>query len=218
MALYSDFIAENVAPKNVRRIGIYNAQGNRVGQIPLGPLAFPVAGSKLYSFGALSDVHLQYTTAQTDFQRALTYLNDVEDVASTCISGDLTSNGTAEELAVYKNYIDTYSPNTPVYAIPGNHEGMNSGILEIIETYTGHPLYYSFTHGNDVFVMVGVKADSEGSLFAAEELQWLYETLEANRNKRCFVFEHVNPQDSCGNAMGIYAYNIWGGTEATVFE
>ena len=218
MALYSDFIAENVAPKNVRRIGIYNAQGNRVGQIPLGPLAFPVAGSKLYSFGALSDVHLQYTTAQTDFQRALTYLNDVEDVAFTCISGDLTSNGTAEELAVYKNYIDTYSPNTPVYAIPGNHEGMNSGILEIIETYTGHPLYYSFTHGNDVFVMVGVKADSEGSLFAAEELQWLYETLEANRNKRCFVFEHVNPQDSCGNAMGIYAYDIWGGTEATVFE
>jgi hypothetical protein len=32
------------------------------------------------------------------------------------------------------------------------------------------------------------------------------------------VFHHVRPQDGCGNAFGIYNYDIWGGTEQTVFE
>jgi hypothetical protein len=218
MAQYKDFIPENVALPGARRIGIYNSNGNRVGQIPLDTLTPPTVGQKLYSFGALADIHLQYDTAQADFQRALTYLNEAEDVEFTCIAGDLTANGTAPELEVYKTYVDTYSTDTPVYAIAGNHEGYNSGILDILETYTGHPLYYSFTHGNDVFIMCGIKSSAEGSLFTTAELQWLYETLEVNRNKRCFVFHHVRPQDGCGNAFGIYNYDIWGGTEATVFE
>ena len=89
MANYTGFIPQNVAPLNARRIGIYNAQGNRVGHIPLGNLALPSnRGTKLYSFGALSDVHITYSTAADDFKRALTYLNDVEDVAFTCICGD----------------------------------------------------------------------------------------------------------------------------------
>lgn len=218
MAQYADFIPENVAPKTAKRIGIYDCKGNRVGVIPLGNLAFPSVGQKLYSFGALSDIHLQYDTAQADFQKALTYLNETEDVTFTCIAGDLTTNGTATELAVYKNYVDTYSADTPVYGISGNHEGYNAGILDILETYTGYPLYYSFTHDDDVFIMCGIKSSTNAALFTTEELQWLYETLEANRNKRCFVFHHVRPQDGCGNAFGIYNYDIWGGTEQTVFE
>lgn len=219
MAQYKDFIPENVALPGVRRIGIYNGNGNRVGYIPLGSLALPDMGRKLYSFGALSDIHLQYDTAQADFQRALAYLNETEDVVFTCIAGDLTSSGSDSDLAQYKTYVDTYSADTPVYAVSGNHENYRgSDLPDVIEQYTGHPLYYSFEHGNDVFIMVGIKGDSEGNLFTTEELQWFYETLEENRNKRCFIFEHVNPQDSCGNAMGIYNYDIWGGTEATVFE
>ena len=121
MSQYKDFILENVAPKGVQKIGIYNSNGNRVGFIPLGNLIRP-EGTKLYSFGALWDVHLQYDTAQYDFQRALTYLNESEDVAFTCISGDLTSRGTDAELTQYKSYVDMYSADTPVYAVTGNHE------------------------------------------------------------------------------------------------
>lgn len=225
MAQYADFIPENVAPKTAKRIGIYNRRGNRVGVIPLGNLAFPNAGQKKYSFGALSDIHLQSDTAQDDFQRALTYLNESEDVDFTCIAGDLTDAGTAAQLAVYKNYIDTYSADTPVYAITGNHESRNANIANDFQTYTGKPLYYSFEHNGDVFIMVGSNPApatdgwlKAGELFTTEELQWLYETLETNRNKRCFVFQHVRPQDGCGNTFGIYALDIWGGTEQTVFE
>jgi predicted phosphodiesterase len=215
MAQYKDFIPENIALSGVRRIGIYDAKGNRVGQIPLGSLTPPTVGKKLYSFGALSDIHLQYETAQADFKRALTYLNETEDVEFTCISGDLTSTGSASDMEQYKNYVDTYSPDTPVYAVTGNHDPNHESD---IAQYTGKPLYYTVEQGDDVFIMVGITGTTNANLFAAGTLQWLYETLEANRNKRCFVFQHVRPQDGCGNTFGIYELDIWGGTEATVFE
>lgn len=40
-----------------------------------------------------------------------------------------------------------------------------------------------------------------GKLFLDGELQWLYETLEANRNRRCFVFLHLYPRDGSGDAI-----------------
>lgn len=218
MYKYNHFIPQNTAYGETKKIGVYNSSGNRVCEVGLGKLAFPKRKTKkLYSFGAISDIHLQYDTAQEDFQRALTYLNNTEDVVFTCIAGDLTSSGTASELEVYKNYIDTYSPNTPVYAITGNHD-VRSGLQNSISNYTGQPLYYSFEYKGDVFIMMGINVEAEGSLFTTAQLQWFYETLEANRNKRCFVFHHVRPQDGCGNVLGIYSYDIWGGTEATVFE
>ena len=222
---YNDFIQQNVALPNTRRIGIYDSNGNRVGQIPLGSLTPPTQGQKKYSFGALADVHFQYNTAQDDFQKALTYLNEVEDVELICIAGDLTEAGTAEELAQYKQYVNAYSPNTPVYETSGNHEGRNTNLIADFKTQVGKDLCYNFEHRGDVFIFVGCQPTTDsggwpvqGGLFSKAELQWLYETLEANRNKRCFVFQHVRPQDGCGNAFGIYELDIWGGTEQTVFE
>ena len=226
MAKYRDFIPENVAPKNVRRIGIYDNNGNRVGSIPLGSLAFPNAGQKLYSFGALSDVHIGYDTAEADFRTALTYLKEQENVAFNCICGDLTGAAYDFQLEQYKSIVDSYSSGTPVYAIAGNHEGMTTGVESWIATYTGKPLYYAFNHGNDVFIMVGTLGGEQYSntiVFADGELQWLYETLEANRNKRCFVFQHIFAgsltEAVCGNAAGLYTNYCWHDTnECNVFE
>ena len=225
MAKYRDFIPQNVAPKNVKRIGIYDSNGNRVGTIPLGSLAFPNVGQKLYSFGALSDVHIGYESAVGDFQTALTYFKEQENVAFNCICGDLTGAAYDSQFEQYKAIVDSYSAGTPVYAIAGNHEGMTAGIENRIATYTGHPLYYSFAHGNDVFIMVGTLGGeqySSGIVFADGELQWLYETLEANRNKRCFVFQHIfagiENAPVCGNAAGQYTNWCWHNTtECNVF-
>lgn len=220
MAKYDDFIPENVAPKNARRIGVYNAQGNRVGQIPLDNLTLPNVGTKLYSFGVLSDVHYQYNTAPEDFHRALTYFNETEDVTFTCICGDLTSSGTAEELTAYKTAVDTYSPNTPVYAIMGNHD-VRSNLMNSIQDYTGNPLYYSINYMNDVFIFVGNVADWTTDVLSTAELTWLSETLEANKDKRCFLFEHIRPTEGCGNALGLYQRSgtvDWGGTCGATFE
>ena len=220
MAQYKDFIQENVAPKNVRRIGIYDSNGNRVGFIPLGDLTFPDIGAKQYSFGALSDPHVQYDTAQADFEAALKYLNETEDVDFTCICGDLTVNGTDAELTQYKGYVDSYSPNTPVYAVFGNHDTYQ-GLYNNTQKYTGQPFNYTFTHGNDVFIMVGNisgYSGAIGTLFTKATLQWLYEQLEANRNKRCFLFQHILSAKGSGDALNVYPHTKLSGDEATVFE
>lgn len=221
MTRYEDFIAANVALSKVRRIGIYDSKGNRAGQIPLGNLALPNPRKKLYSFGALSDVHIVYTTATSDFQKALTYLNDDIDVAFTCICGDLTDDGTAEQLAQYKAVVDEYSSDTPVYAIAGNHEAYDGTPVttEKIQPYTGQPFYYSFLHGDDVFIMCGCYTATAGNIFTTAELQWLYETLESNRDKRCFVFQHVFPWGDSGNPNDAYAYgDLFAGTQGDVFK
>ena len=217
--MYKDFIPENVALPNVRRIGIYDSNGNRVGQIPLGSLTPPTQGQKQYSFGALSDVHIVYDTATSDFQKALNYLNNDEDVAFTCICGDLTDDGSVTQLQQYKNAVDAYAGNTPVYAIAGNHEATTEhNTTARIQPYTGKPLYYSFSHNDDVFIMVGEYRWNASYLFETGELQWLYETLEANRNKRCFVFFHVFPWGDSGNANGLYVNDLFSGTQGNVFK
>ena len=104
-----------------------------------------------------------------------------------------------------------------------NYDGYSDGTRGFtLKDYTGYPLYYSFgvdrngqqvekddeqtprEYGDsvsDVYVMVGHWGSYRGEgigwvageFVTVEELQWLYETLEANRNKRCFVVTHVLP-------------------------
>ena len=110
MSRYSDFIPQNVATIGTRRIGIYDANGNRVGQIPLGNLTPPNPNNKLYSIGVLADIHLPQQTGEEDYKRAMEYLVGVEKVDFITICGDLTYNGTNSELANYKTKTDAYRP------------------------------------------------------------------------------------------------------------
>jgi predicted phosphodiesterase len=249
---YTNFIPQNTAPCNITKIGVYNDTNDRIATIPTRGLTMPDVGEKLYSFGCISDVHLQYDTAKEDFIRALQFLNndEGEDVKFTCICGDLTVNGTSAELSEYQEHINTYSPDTPVYGIAGNHESYSTTITsDLLISTIGLPLYYTVSskpqsesiadgmniHNeniaeDDIFIMVGTtkkNSSSTESMFKDGELQWLYETLEENRNKRCFLFEHCRPVkidestniDQCsGNVNGIYQGNIWGTKETDIFE
>lgn len=232
MYKYTHFIPENIAPIGAKKIGVYDNTGKKVYSVPMGHLDSSLNKTdKLYSFCALADIHLTYDTANADFQRALAYAEDNCDF--TCIAGDLTSTGSitegaTNEMAIYKNIVQTYAPTKPVYAISGNHE-TSYGVYvtdERIEPYTGNGLYYSFTKGNDVFIMLGYYgAYQEGNggwrsdeFLSVAELQWLYETLEANRNKRCFIFEHVLPHEhGVGNPDGLYkSALIWRTTDGGI--
>ena len=202
---YEDFISQNVAPYDATKIGVYRKRtGKKVGEFLLQNLRLPRMGDKLYSFGALSDIHLQYSTAQEDFQRALTYLNKTEDVEFTCICGDLTDNGQDSDFETYAEYVSTYSPNTPVYECAGNHDAYDNLIsFDRLKPYTGHDLYYTFKQDDDLFIMFGTQwYDTTGQVlapFSQESLQWLYEILEANRNRRVFLFQHYLRFDGSGN-------------------
>ena len=175
----------------------------------------------LYSFGALSDLHLQYATGTDDFARALTYLKD--RVPFTCVCGDLVSFADAANMAQYKEYVDTYAGNMPLYECAGNHETYPEyavgGTLDnaLWKSATGKEPYYSFTYGNDVFIFLSLKTGGANNLFVDGGLDWLEQTLEANKNKRCFVWQHVqDPQDDGADPSHSYS-PILNGTQGQTF-
>lgn len=198
MHIYPHLIKENVAPQGATRIIISDSAGKEVVRAPLGNLALPALGEKKYSFGALSDVHVTIgTAAMNQFKNALAYLNNTEKVAFTCIAGDLTGSGTSAQFDSYRAAVAPYSASVPVYEITGNHDVQEPTVApfltkESTQPYIGRDLYYSFTQGDDVFIMFGMSGwiSKTGDTFITEALEWLYDTLEANRNKRCFLFEH----------------------------
>ena len=212
MIAYEKFIPENAAIAGARRIGVYK-NGKRVGHIPLGRLK-PGKGEKQYSFGVVSDIHLEeteevYKTSVADCRKAFQYYNDREDIDFLCICGDLTRAGTREELEYYKATIDEYVPAKPVHVAVGNHEnylGSSSapGSSEYYEQITGHPLYYSFEHNDDLFIMCGIRSSAEATLFEAGELDWLEGLLEANKNRRCFLFQHIPVDNGSGDPLNVH--------------
>lgn len=181
----------------------------------------------LYSFGALSDLHIQYATGTDDFARALTYLKD--KVPFTCVCGDLVAYATAENMAQYKEYVDTYAGDMPLYECAGNHEcydyinekvtdaNLTGDLLDRWTSATGKETYYSFNYGNDVFIFLSLKSGNASNLFVDGGLTWLEQTLEANKGKRCFVFQHVqDPNDDGADPSHSYS-PILSGTPGQTF-
>ena len=230
------FIPQNVAPYTANRIGVYDKRGKRKGFVTIEKLTFPSdMGRKLYSFGTLSDIHLwsgNNNDSNNDFQRALTYFAETENVDFICICGDFTNFGLQSEYEHFKKMVDTYSQGKPVRVSTGNHDATdkyNDGASALtltnygITPYTGDPLFYTFSQGDDLFIMMGMRRWDYGYVnddpFSVEELQWLYDTLEANRYKRCFVFQHALRFDGCGRPYGgSPTSNLLNCTQGEVFK
>ena len=204
-ATYEHFIAQNVALAGANHIGVYNSAGRRIGGAGLQNLALPITRKKEYSFMCVSDAHLggnsESIDCQVDYIRALKYAKSDPDIAFTTICGDTGDGGGDGNYQAYQNLTKKYATK-PVYAITGNHESYYNNVATYadeskVNQYYGKPLYYHFTHGDDVYIMLGMygwgftyslfKRDGDNEV----ELKFLRDTLEENRNKRCFVFFHV---------------------------
>ena len=235
--MYNKFIAQNTAPQFATRIGVFNEDGTQVGHIPLAPAFVSDATNKLYSFAVLSDVHIGQKTAEEDFKNALTYLSRQTNISFICVAGDLTEDCTDDQLKTYKNIVDKYAGNVAVYAVPGDHdteEYRGSSVGDVLKEYTGRNLNISGTKNQDVFLILGTNHGAEGRLFTREQLQWLQEKLEANRDRRCFILTHVRPEGTVGGnqeqqmvavwdgkegiPQKLQTADLWGGTEAEIFE
>lgn len=214
--VYRHFIPQNTAPSGTKYIGVYDSNGKKVCTIPLGGLT-PPAKEKLYSFGLASDIHLwkenswSYSYSNEKFDNVLSQFEN-ENCAFCVIPGDLTITGfylrtddadastqslDEGQFAAYKEICNKHS--IPVYELCGNHEsyyGMPiTSNLDKLETYTGkRDLSYTVTQGNDLFILCG--QDSGSSVMSDADFAWLGETLEANKDKRCFVFIHSHIDDN----------------------
>ena len=221
--VYRHFIPQNTAPKGAKNIGVYDGSGKKICTIPLGTLA-PPTGTKLYSFGLLSDIHLYPLAAvawtpETKFDNALSFFES-EGCSFCTHCGDMTQTGLYNEgdktnlapaqLAKYKEICDKHS--IPVYGICGNHESYINPItnnLAELKAYTGTDLYYKVEYQNDVFIFIGQPTGS--TPMSDEAFTFLSSTLASNSNKRCFVFIHPVWNDDSGDVNGLYASNGSGG-------
>jgi hypothetical protein len=236
---YTHFIPQNIAPSGATSIGVYDSNGNKVCEIPLGRLA-PPNKEKLYSFGLLSDIHLWKTepswNANTKFDNALTYFEN-EGCEFCVVCGDLTQTGfylrTDEndasttyldltQFAKYKEICDNHT--IPVHELMGNHESYYSmpitNNLDKMETYTGKGvLSYTVEQGNDLFILLGQPRGSE--VMSDADYEWFENLLADNQNKRCFVFVHSYIEEDSGDAKDFRENSIfdsWGTTKTNAFK
>lgn len=207
---YSDFNMYNCAPDNCGLIAVYK-NNTKIGYIKVPKRMIVSNDKKLYSFLSISDSHTVRTDGDdgtADLTRAIAFANN-NDIAFVCHCGDTADSGTDYHMTGYKNIVANCTK--PVYAISGNHQevtasgNVNLGYNDVTQ-YHGYPLYYSFEYKNDVFIMLGESGYTTESVFCDGELQFMYDTLEANRNKRCFVYQHVfNWEDGdSGNPNKLY--------------
>lgn len=222
MSEYNNFIKQNVAPVGSANILVYDSNNKIVGKVRLNTLQLPILTKKRYSFGVISDVHIGVQTAENDLTNALNYFNDY-GCTHVCCCGDIAQNGKISQLETYKSLI-----HNKVHSVMGNHDwwGEPTGQTDPIsisdwERILGKEHTYYFSKGNDVFIMLSMSS-ADANCFTTEQMQWLYEVLEENRNKRCFIFEHLFPYNPncCGNAYNLYTDDgLWRvGTYREVLE
>lgn len=238
--MYPHFIPQNIAPSGAKSIGVYNSNGKQIGTIALGRMARPQK-TKLYSFGLVSDIHLwkvnssSYGNSNEKFDNALSYFES-KNCSFCVVPGDLTITGfylrtndsdvstqflDEGQFLAYKTICGTHT--IPVYELMGNHEsyyGMPiSNNLSLMSQYTGNSvLSYTFSQGNDLFIMCGQPRDAW--VMSAEDLTWLGNTLEENKDKRCFVFVHAYIEEDSGDAMDVREnsiFELWGASNKKAF-
>lgn len=233
---YNKFIKTNIAPYAAAKVGVYDADGNRIGTIPLGNFK-PNYGERLYRFGIISDVHNendQTSDNANDLRNALNYFNQKEDIEFTCITGDLTqysysTGNLATEMALYQANLAAINNSTPVYPTTGNHDCPQSSDvdIEIFKSYAGiadlftSDAVYSYevtkTHTTsagtnvvDHFLFLGMRRyEFTSSTYLDADIIWLGNKLEAYKNDRCFVFTHMFFPDAAGNFQSIYPSGNW---------
>ena len=212
MSNFIKFIKQNIAPIKSSEIEVLNRHGRKVGKVLLGNLQTPYLGVKLYSFGVISDVHIGVQTAESDLTQALNYFANYGCV-HVCCCGDVAQNGKISQLQTYKSLI-----HDNVHTVMGNHEwwGITTGEDDPITINDWESILqiqhnYYFNKNNDVFIMLSMST-ADASFLSDNQIQWLHGLLEENRNKRCFLFEHIFPYNSecCRNPYQIYPDDgIW---------
>ncbi|MBI5190449.1 MAG: metallophosphoesterase [Nitrospirae bacterium] len=94
----------------------------------------------------------------------------------------------------WEEFVELSAPiTTPYFIVPGNHEvsGKRSELLfKYRVRQPGNELYYSFTAGNALFVVLDTEEPDNEARITGEQYNWLEGVLNASREKFRFVFMH----------------------------
>ena len=201
----------NVAPQEASKIGIYNTNGDMVGTIPLYNYK-KKQGQKKYSFGLISDLHIQVDgdyDSHNDLRRAFNFFTE-HGINMTCCCGDIVDTNVLQEYINFKGIKDQY-PDMTFYSCTGNHDciGANGYNKEYWKTYIGTEKTFEITHNGDHFLFIGMNTWDFKNGYTDQDLDWLEVKLNEYRNERCFVFMHCPITQYVGNYKEMYTSDNW---------
>ena len=201
----------NVAPPQASKIGVYDSNGNAVGTVL--PYNYRKRQNrKLYSFGLISDLHIQINDTydgQNDLRRAFDFFTE-EGINMTLCCGDITDTNQLQEYINFKAIKDQY-PNMIFYSCTGNHDcsGANGYNKTYWNTYVGCEKTFELTQDGDHLLFVGMNAWDFKNGYTDADLDWLETKLNTYRNERCLVFIHCPIPQYVGNYKGMYTQDNW---------
>lgn len=174
------------------------------------PQAKLINKQKKYSFGLLSDVHIDPEPSDTsnsvnDFKNALSYFKNMQNVDMVIINGDMITHGTMNEMTTFRSLVD--GQDLPVYCCRGNHDTYGEcTLINYTEYIDKNGLYYEKVFNDDIYLFLGMYIEDMANPYAQYSIDWLKQKLEEYKDKRVFLFQHVfiGP---VGNVDGLYAIN-----------
>ena len=146
----------------------------------------------LYSFGLLSDVHvdngsdddaIDFAMSVKDYKNALRFLED-EGADFIAYTGDMTRDNSGYE--DYEKFLEclAYS-HIPNYPTGGNHD-----MGDWYESMVNPNKYYTVEQGNDLFIMINVKNNVASGGVDRQTVNFVRGTIEDNPNRRIFLMYH----------------------------
>lgn len=172
----------------------------------------------LYSFQAISDIHIESYTWQPYFASHFIHcLNDIKNTDPTTSAiftvGDLTNKGVKEQYDVFNEIINNvYKENKPnMYFTIGNHEyfhqtyssaEFDTAITLYLENTKMTNNYYSLTLNKNKFIVLGSESSKSEGFMTNTQIEWLKNELsKINKNEPVFIFMHQGLYDTVSGTL-----------------
>lgn len=163
--------------KIIRRSGI-------AGLIALFLFLCPLfAQAELTSFAIISDTH---TGSEDSVYPAFIRIVEEQKIDVIIHTGDAIHN--PGRLSQWKGFLEITGPGKILHLAPGNHDIQDKKSLAVYLKFFPK-LYYSFSDGNTLFVMLNTEIPGEEGMIAGGQLAWLKTELERPFRYK-FVFLH----------------------------
>ena len=170
----------------------------------------------LYSFGLISDIHIDNdydgdgkddALSVDDYMNALRFFEE-EGANFIAYCGDMVNSNGSDE----KDYIGIAecleTSKLPNYVIKGNHD--NSDGTEYFDTYISLASFYQVNYGDDILVFISSGSNTHaGGGMSSGRVNLVKDTISNNPNQRIFIFQHYFFR---GYGSGDGNGGIYGGT------
>lgn len=154
----------------------------------------PAVDGMLYSFGVLSDVHVDagsdgnfydHNHATNDYRKAVKFLED-EGAEFVAYGGDMATGDPGVSEQDYRKVLEILKDaNIPHYMISGNHD-YGYFFKALIESRK----YYVVEKESDMFIFVNAQSRGNTGGVDREIVDGVRALIDTNPNKRIFLFFH----------------------------